>query len=207
MSVPSEALNCPSCGGAVPIANRFVKMVVCPYCGNTLDVRNHKLDPTGQKATLVDYPTRFRIGQTGQIAGQRFHILGRVRFEDEDGFWDEWYLEWADGGIAWLEEEEGQYTLSRPEALTDAVLAYDQVRVGSRISVNGDPMFVTERCEARIAGAEGQLYFRVHVGRPVRFVDGNLQGRLAALEYTDDRIEFTLGESLPRQQVLLDGET
>src|SRR5688572_26054085 len=103
----SEAttLSCPSCGGRVQLSHRFVKMVVCGYCGSTLAVENDRLDPTGRTAALVDYPTRFAVGKSGRLRGRPFQVLGRVRFEDEDGYWDEWYLQFEDGTVAWLEEE------------------------------------------------------------------------------------------------------
>ncbi|MCS6859238.1 MAG: DUF4178 domain-containing protein [Abditibacteriales bacterium] len=201
----ATALNCPSCGGPVELANRFVKMVVCSYCGNTLAVRNDRLDPTGKTAALVDYPTRFRVGATGKLRGKPFRILGRVRFENDDGYWDEWYLEFSDGSVAWLEEEEGAYTLSRPEPLYSEVPDFDAVRVGSRLNINSQPFFVTERCRARVAGAEGQLFFRVRVGQTVKFVDGNIGGRLAALEYGDDEIEYGVAEVIEREEVEVDG--
>lgn len=201
-----SALNCPSCGGRVELANRFVKMVVCPYCGSTLAVENDRLDPTGKTAALVDYPTRFRVGQTGRLQGRAFRILGRVRFEEEDGYWDEWYLQFADGGLAWLEEEEGECVLSRKERLTTPVPEFDAVRVGSTLDVNGQSFFVTGRCRARIAGAEGQLFYRARPGQPVRFVDGNLGGRVAALEYGDEAIEYTHGDVVDPEAIALDGE-
>jgi hypothetical protein len=179
-------------------------MVVCGYCGNTLSVQNDRLDPTGKTAALVDYPTRFSVGAIGKLRGKPFRILGRVRFEDEDGYWDEWYLEFDDGGIAWLEEEEGEYTLSRKQALTSQVPDFDAVRVGTRLNINGQPFFVTERCRARVAGAEGQLFFRVRVGQPVKFVDGNIGGRLAAIEYGDDEIEYGVGEVIEREEIEVD---
>lgn len=197
----TTTLNCPSCGGPVALANRFVKMVVCAYCGNTLAVENDKLDPTGKTAALVDYPTIFRVGLTGKLRGQSFTVLGRVRFEDEDGYWDEWYLEFAGGKIAWLEEEEGEYLLSQKAQLTSAVPDFDEVRVGTTLTVNGEPFFVVERCRARVAGAEGQLFFRVRVGQPVRFVDGNISGKLAAIEYGDDEIEYGVGEVVERADI------
>lgn len=198
-------LNCPSCGGPVELANRFVKMVVCSYCGNTLAVRNDRLDPTGKTAALVDYPTRFSVGATGKLRGKPFRILGRVRLETDDSYWDEWYLEFSDGSVAWLEEEEGEYTLSRKEALTSEAPDFDAVRVGSRLTINGQPFFVTERSRARVAGAEGQLFFRVRVGQPVKFVDGNISGRLAAIEYGDDEIEYGVAEVIEREEVEVDG--
>jgi hypothetical protein len=202
----SEAtpMSCPSCGAPAQLTSRFVKMVVCDYCHNTLVVENDRLDPTGKTAALVDYPTRFRVGQTGRLRGKPFRVLGRVRYETDDSYWDEWYLQFDDGSVAWLEEEEGEYTLSRPETLTSAVPDFEAVRVGSTVTVNGQPFFVTERCRARVAGAEGQLLYRARVNQPVRFLDGNVGGRVAAIEYGDDEIEYTTGEIIDRDQIVLD---
>jgi uncharacterized protein DUF4178 len=202
----ATTLSCPSCGGRVQLDNRFVKMVVCGYCGSTLAVQNDRLDPTGKTAALADYPTRFAVGQTGRLRERPFRVLGRVRFEDEDGYWDEWYLQMDDGTIAWLEEEEGEYTLSRKQPLTSPVPPFDAVRVGTTLTVNGQPFFVTERCRAQVAGAEGQLFYRVRTGQPVRFVDGNIGGRLAAIEYGDEEIEYTTGEVVEGTEIVLDGQ-
>lgn len=202
----AEALNCPACGAPVALAHRFVKMVVCDHCESTLAVHDDRLDPTGKTAALADLPTRFRVGQQGAVRGRPFRILGRVRFTTEDGPWDEWYLAFDDGAVAWLEEEEGSYTLSFPEPLRTPVPPFEEARVGSTFAVNGRSFFVTERCRAQVAGAEGQLLFRVAPGQPVRFLDGNLGGRLGAIEYGDDAIEYTVGEPLRREDVTLIGE-
>ena len=93
---------------------------------------------TAIPAKLADYPTRFRIGATGTLRGDPYRILGRVRFQDDESYWDEWYLELHNGEIAWLEEDEGQYILSRKQQLTSRVPSFDDARVGSTITVNGE---------------------------------------------------------------------
>ena len=80
----AAALNCPACGAPVELAHRFVKMVVCAHCGNTLAVHDDRLDPTGKSAALADLRTRFRVGQQGAVRGRPFRILGRVRFATDD---------------------------------------------------------------------------------------------------------------------------
>lgn len=202
----AASLNCPSCGGPVEMANRFVKVIVCPYCGNTLAVEDRRLDPTGKTAALVNYPTRFAVGKTGHLRGQPYRVLGRVRYQHDEGYWDEWYLELGDGSVAWLEEEEGEYTLLRSQKLTAPVPPFDQVRVGTTISVNGQPFFVTERTRATVAGAEGQLLFRIRPNQPVQFVDGNIGGKIGAIEYGEDSIEYTQGETIGRSEITVDGE-
>lgn len=201
-----DALNCAACGAPVTLAHRFVKMVVCSHCGSTLAVQDDRLDPTGKSAALAEIPTRFQVGVRGAIRGRPFTILGRVRFTTDDGPWDEWYVAFDDGAVAWLEEEEGGYSLAFPEPLRTPVPPFDQARLGSTFDVNGGRFFVTERCRATVAGAEGQLFFRVVPGRQVQFLDGNLGGRTAAIEYGEDAIEYTVAEPLSREDVLLDGE-
>ncbi|MFN3650474.1 MAG: DUF4178 domain-containing protein [Armatimonadota bacterium] len=201
----ATSLNCPSCGAPLPIEHRFVKMVACQYCGAVSEVTDAGLDPTGKTAKLAPLPTRFRVGQRGRLQGRPFQVLGRVRYANEDGPWDEWYLAFEDGDAAWLEEEEGEYTVSRRERLRTPAPLFDEARVGSRWTVNDYPFFVTERCRARVAGAEGQLFFRAVPGTPVQFLDGNIGGRMAYLEYGEDEIEFGIGEPVPRSAVELEG--
>jgi len=224
----AKTLSCPSCGSSLQVANSFVRMVVCRSCSNTLTVRNISpeapsarprpygrdilsagevlLDLTGKTAGLASFPTQLGVGRSGRIRGKPFRVLGRVRFEEEDGYWDEWYLEFEDGHIAWLEEEEGELVLSQKEPLTTPVPDFESVRLGATIIVSGQPFFVTERCRARVTGAEGQLYYRARIDQPVRFLDGNIGGRVAFLEYGDDEIEYSTGEPIERDEIALDRE-
>lgn len=202
----AKSVNCPSCGGALDVANWFVRMVVCGYCGSTVAFENERLELLGKGAALVQSPTRFAVGRSGKLRGKPFRILGRVRYEADDGYWDEWFLEFGDGSTALLEEEEGEYTLSQKQSLASAVPAFDQISIGATLSINDQPFFVTERCRARVAGAEGQLPYRVRPGQPVRFVDGNTGGRVAAIEYGDDAIEYSVGAPVDRDEIAMDQE-
>ena len=40
-------------------------------------------------------------------------------------------------------------------------------------------------------------------GRPINFLEGNVGGRIAFLEYTEDAIEFGVGEPLAREDVVV----
>jgi hypothetical protein len=200
----ATAIKCPSCGGPLQVEHRFVRMVACPYCDTTSEITDDGLDPTGKTAKLAPLPTRFRVGQQGTFKGRSFRILGRVRYEYDEGVWDEWYLAFDDGDAGWLEEEDGETTLSRRESLRTVPPPFEEARVGTRFDVNGYPFFVTERCRARIAGAEGQLFYRAVPGRPASFVEGNIGGRSAYLEYGEDAIEFGVAEPVSREELRLE---
>ena len=147
---------------------------------------------------------RFKIGQLGEIGDHWFRVVARVRYENEDGWWDEWCLELHDGSLGWLEEEEGQTILMRKQRLTTPVPPFDQVRVGITLPVNGLPFFVVERCRARVAEVEGDLPFALEAGQRMLFVDGNLAGRPAVIEYGEDAIEYGVGDVIERGDVMPD---
>jgi hypothetical protein len=179
-------------------------MVTCAYCSTVSEITDAGLDPAGKSARLAPLPTRFRVGQSGAILGRKMEVVGRVRYAYDEGSWDEWYLLFEDGEPAWLEEDEGQYALTGRVALTTALPPFDSVRPGDRFDVNGESFYVTECCRARVAGSEGQLFYRAAPGKAVNFLDGNTAGMIAYLEYADDGVEFGVGRPVPRDAVVLD---
>src|SRR5688572_30140308 len=151
--MPSQ--TCPQCQMDVEVTNRFVKTVVCKYCGKRFTVSSDNLPRAPKAEDLVYLPTRmFALGKMGQVQTSRgkliFIIAGRVRFADDDGHWDEWFLELPDGTLGRLDEEEGIYSLFRAQHLTTYVPEAADVRVGSTLQLNGQPFFVNERTEARV---------------------------------------------------------
>jgi hypothetical protein len=199
-----QTLKCPSCGAALPVEHRFVRMVACKYCDTVSAITDHGLDPTGKTARMAPLPSRFQVGLRGKLKGRPFQTLGRVRYSYDEGVWDEWFLSFDDGDAGWLEEDSGQVVLSRREPLLTTPPPFGELTLGSRFAVNDYTFFVTERCSARIAGAEGQLYYNAVPGRPVQFVTGNIGGRTAYLEYTDDAIEFGIGDPVTRGDLELE---
>lgn len=200
----AASFQCPSCGAPLPVEHRFVRMVTCRYCDTVSELTDEGLNPAGKTAKLVPLPTQFFVGARGTLRGRPFEVLGRVRYAYDEGVWDEWYLAFEDGDAGWLEEDEGTYTLSRREKLRTPVPSFEEARVGSRFPVNDHVFFVTERVRARIQGSEGQLFYKAVPNRPVLFVDGNVGGREAYLEYTDDAIEFGTGEPVPRGDIVVE---
>jgi len=96
----ARSLTCPSCGGPITVESAYTTLVVCPYCGSSLNIHDTGVDITGRTAKLAQYPSRLSIGAGGQIRGRPFRALGRVRYQYDDGFWDEWFLQFGDGQVA-----------------------------------------------------------------------------------------------------------
>jgi len=139
---------------------------------------------------------RFDIGQMGEIGRYKYRALACVTYGNEDGEWDEWCLELHDGSIGWLEEEDGQISLTRKFWLTEAVPAYDNVRIGQTLPINRKQFFVVEKCSARVMQIAGLLPFELAIGESMSFIDGIIDGNPASLEYNDEGVELVIGEVL-----------
>lgn len=201
MEAQGRSMSCPSCGAPVELKSRFTKVVVCEYCSSTLLVKDEGLDPTGKKAKIADYPTRFAVGKAGEIRGRGFKVFGRVRYDYDDGFWDEWFIYFDDGKPGYLQEDEGEYTLYHKKRLTAPLPPFEQVRVGSTIPVEGLQIFVSEKRRASVAGAEGEISFRAVPGESLDYVDGSAQGKAVSIEYQTDGIDLNMGEPIEFEDV------
>ena len=196
--------NCPSCGASLKVENRFSKVVICCYCGQTCSVVAEGLDPAGEKVTLADFKSIFSIGATGSLAGDRFKTLGRLRYSYDGGFWDEWFLQFDKGQKLWLQEDEGEFTCFEKETLTSPVPPFSEISVGSMILVNEHSVFVTEKNQAEISGGVGELYFSITPGEEVNCVDGNSGGRLVSIEFTPNEINLSFGKEISINEILID---
>lgn len=201
-------LRCTSCGGSLQVANRFIRVVVCPYCSsNYLVSGSDTLDPSGASASLADQPSRLAVGARGTLRGREFTVLGRARYRYDAGFWDEWQVGWTDGAPPdWLEEDEGYWTLFRRERLRGAVPPPDAVQVGASVPVNSSTLFVTEKRRGRLAGTEGQFASTLPLREEFVYVQGGADGRAMCLTYWADEIELSVGEDVGHDELALAGE-
>ncbi len=181
---------------------RHSKMVVCSYCGQTSYINADSLTAVGAPILLADYGSILSVGKRGKIKGKSFEVLGRLRFDYEDGFWDEWLVtldgEWDTE--SWLQEDDGKFTLFRKQNLAQRT-AYTDFQVGTTTNLNNQAVFVTEKNKAIINGGEGELPFQVRAGEQADFVDGIVIGKRLtfSLEYMPDEVMYTIGEPVTVQ--------
>jgi hypothetical protein len=192
----TRQISCPSCGGPLQIESAFTTFVVCNYCGQSLYVHDTGVDLAGKTAKLAEYPSRLSVGARGQIKGRGFQVLGRIRYQNDDGFWDDWFLKFDDQRIGWVDEDEGEFTLTYKAKLTSPIPPFEQIRVGGFMPLGQDRMFVSEKGSATVLGAEGEVATAPHTGKPLRYVDGNAANKAIRLMLDDDAIMLYTGEPL-----------
>lgn len=200
-----KTLTCNNCGGTLQIENQFIRTVTCPFCStNYLVSGSDTLDPTGKSTSLADYPSRLQVGMPGTLRGRSFTVLGRIRYQYAEGYWDEWQIGWTDGAPPdWLEEDEGYWTLYRRERVKGAIPAYDQVRVGGTMQVNAFNVFVTEKRRAKVSGSEGQFSSVFPLTGDFGYVQGGADNRSVSVNYWQDEIELSVGDDLEHHELVL----
>ena len=193
--------DCPSCGAPLEVKDPLSKILVCPYCSQACHICDEGLDPTGKASQLADYGSMLSVGYTAAMGGVGFRVFGRLRYQYDGGFWDEWFLCFDDSKKAWLQEDEGEFSLFEKEPLRAAIPPFDEISVASSIEVNGRTLFVTEKNRASIAGAEGELFFRIVPGQSVNCVDGNCGGMISSIEFAPDEINLSVGREISAQEL------
>ncbi len=193
-------LNCPSCGAMLELKYHHSKMVVCGYCGQTSFINANSLTAVGTPILLADYGSVVAVGKRGKIKGKSFEVLGRLRFDYEDGFWDEWLVRFgsdAEETQCWLQEDEGEFTLFREQNLPISA-TYNDFQVGTATTIANHTVFITEKNTAVVNGGEGELPFQVIAGEKADFVDGIVSGKKLtfSLEYMPKETVFNMGEPM-----------
>jgi len=189
-------ISCPNCGGPLQVESAFTTLLVCSYCHQTLYIHDTGVDLAGKTAKLAEYPSRLSVGAQGKIKGQGFCVLGRVRYQYDEGFWDEWFLQFDSQRIGWVEEDEGEFTLTFKSKLTSPVPPFDQIRVGSFIPLGKDRLFISEKGLAQIVGAQGEVSMTARPGQALHYVDGNAADKAIRLVMDDKGITLHTGEPL-----------
>lgn len=193
-----QSFTCANCGGSIQVENQFIRTVTCKFCQSSYLVRGtDSLDPTGKSASLANYPSRIQVGARGQLKGRGFHVIGRVRYTYDGGFWEEFQIGWDDGAPPdWIEEDEGYWTLYKRERVKSAMPDFNSVRVGSTVAVNQYQVYVTEKRIGQVAGTDGQFASALPLSGTFGYFQGAANNRTVSINYWSDEIELSVGDDL-----------
>jgi hypothetical protein len=196
-------MNCTTCGAPLHVENQFVRSITCQFCGSAYIVSGSDgLDKAGQTASLADYPSRVGVGAQGEIKGRTFTVLGRVRYTYDEGFWDEWQIEWHDGAPPdWLEEDEGYWTLYKRERVRGQIPPMDQISVGKTYNINNKNVFITEKRTAKMLGSEGQFSSVLPIQGTFGYASGTADGQIVSVNFWTDEIELSSGTDLEHHEI------
>ncbi|MBC7493139.1 MAG: DUF4178 domain-containing protein [Novosphingobium sp.] len=195
----SSELSCPSCGAPVPLAQAAVPYAVCGNCQTLILREGDDLKAIGKSAVLPFDVSPIQIGTRGTADGQRFEVIGRVRWGWSDGSWNEWLLS-VGAGTAWLGEAMGMYVITAEASelletpLGRQFASSGNVPLGSIIDVSGAHFTATDIKQAHSLGGEGQLPFPCPADWKMTNVDFRSEaGGALSLQRDGDSVSAWLG--------------
>ena len=201
----TRTFECPSCGAQIERRFDQSKSLVCTHCGQTSHLMAGGLSMVGEKNLLIDYGSLFQLGEQRKIGDLNLQILGRLRLDYEDGFWDEWFALSLDNRDAWwIQEDDGAFTLFTKKADLDRSLSWDSFTVGSSVNIPPlkEEVFITSKSRAKVNGGEGELPFPIIPGEPADFVDGIYKGNVISLELLPGEFALYVGKSLSLEHLV-----
>lgn len=185
--------KCPSCGAMVPFRSSVTLLAVCPFCRSLVRRKDLDLEKLGESAQLQPDGSPVLVGTRGAYRGASFDVVGRLQLQTPRGFWNEWFLLFADGRQGWLGEAQGTYAVSfKADA---AVPALDGLSVGSKVDVQGRTYEVREIVDAKYLAAEGELPFRPPLGETAPSADLIGEGgAFGTIDYSETPAVVFVGE-------------
>jgi hypothetical protein len=200
-------IRCPACGAGHDTYNPGIITIVCEYCGNAVYWDEKKIKNAGQQSILPEGFSRLYRGATGKLSKRRFLVTGRVRYSFGKGFWDEWFLEFEDGKIGWLSEDNHEFAF---ETRTNApkIPPMSALSPGTRFSVRNIAFVIEEIGEAECLGMEGELPIVAQSGEKYGFADASSpDGRYTlGIEFDEKQPSIFFGKWLKYADLKLDNE-
>ncbi|GIU73985.1 MAG: hypothetical protein KatS3mg004_1072 [Bryobacteraceae bacterium] len=178
--------ECPSCGAPVQFAWSGAVQTACPYCHSILVRHDVNLEKVGITADLPPDASPIQLFTEGVFDNRRFTVIGRIRYEWEQGGWNEWHLLFQDQTSGWLSDAQAEYAISFLVAPPAPLPPPDQLAPGQLLQISGAPFYVTHLTRVRYVGFEGELPFTT--ADRSEFLTADLRtfdARFATIDYSE----------------------
>jgi hypothetical protein len=153
------------------------------------------VEAIGQAAQLPEDLSPLQIGTHGEIDGQGFILIGRVRIAYDEGSWNEWCALFGDNRYGWVAEAQGFFMVSfeftPPD---DFAKSPGELLPGASWTIQNQTYTVADSKQSTCLGCEGELPFQATPNRKATSVDlSGVDSRFASMEFSDAGIRLFVG--------------
>jgi Domain of unknown function (DUF4178) len=159
----------------------------CPFCHSILIRTDVDLERVGEVSDLPPDASPIQIGTEGIYQNKAFVVIGRIIYEYEQGYWNEWHLVYNDSSNGWLSDAQLEYDLSTQTKAPPQLPSSDEIKRGDPLQIKGKTYFVTSLTRARYKGVQGELPFQYFDKTVLLFADlRNSDGEFATIDYSEN---------------------
>ena len=194
-------MRCKVCGGDLKIESRFTKTIVCRYCNTVYLLENNSVNEVGVTKPF-EALSIFKVGASGIMGKKQIRVLGRIRLQDNEDIWDEWYV-LMDNKPFWIEESSDTVVLISSTQLNKAIDSFENIRIGQVVTIDGKDVFISERGDAKVIGIEGEFTGRVKPNDEYKFIQGSAEKEVYMVEYYKDEIKTFKGQIISLDDITL----
>jgi hypothetical protein len=180
-----QQVACPGCGAPVEFKSAASVMAVCEFCKTTLLKDADSVRNIGKMSEVLEDYSPLQIGASGQFDNRGFSLIGRIQLRYSEGFWNEWYALFDDGGNGWLSDASGQFTMTFLQNDAAALPLFEKLIPGHVLHVAGQAYATSDVRTARCTGGQGELPFKVGAGWEARVADFRGGDRFLSIDYSD----------------------
>ncbi len=178
-------VNCPSCGAPAKFRSHAAVMAVCEFCRTTILKDPGAVEDLGKISEVLEDFTPIQLGTAGIVGGRNFSVVGRIQLRYAHGMWNEWYLLFDDGGIGWLGDSSGMFTVTMQREVKGALPGFDDIVPGRLYDIEGHRYTASEKRTAECIGGQGELPFVVGPGWQAHVADLRSGEQFVTLDYSD----------------------
>lgn len=197
-----QTVSCPGCGAPLTFKSHASVMAVCEFCHATVVKDLDAVRDLGKMSAVLEDYSPFQIGTAGSVGGRSFTLVGRIQLRYASGIWNEWFMLFDDGANGWLGDSSGRYVVTTERPLGAAWPAFEMIRPGREVELEGGRFMAAEKRVARCIGGQGELPFRVGEGWEARVADLRQGSAFVTLDYSDgDKPVLYAGSAVTIEQM------
>ncbi|MBI3683347.1 MAG: DUF4178 domain-containing protein [Acidobacteria bacterium] len=187
--------NCSNCGAPITFQFSSAVQTTCPYCRSILVRHDVNLEKVGEVADLPPEVSPIQLRTDGVYKNQPFEVAGRIIYQYEQGYWNEWHCVTNTGRSLWLSDAMAQYAVTGQATPPSRLPEPASLRPGQLFQWNGLQYQVTTLTEAQYLGVEGELPFEYWDKSKVMFADLRTgTNQFGTIDYSEDPPLLFLGE-------------
>ena len=192
-----QQVTCPGCGAPVQFKSTASVMAVCEFCKTTLLKEAGAVENLGKMSEVLEDYSPLQIGTSGLFQHKAFSVVGRIQLKYDAGFWNEWYVLFADGSNGWLSDASGQYAFTFETRVEANMPLFDKLAPGNILSLPGQSYTTSDVRTAQCTAGQGELPFKVGPGWVAKVADFRANDRFLSLDYSDaDTPRVYTGQSI-----------